>query len=687
MKSRTQVCCIAVCLVVAAVLVVAFKGRSTAAPSSRSTSHLDQLEKPRIFIEPAPTMAAASLWNGALPISSLLPEDPGGGIVFQQDRPYNPALPTAEELILTPPNSSLNNNQTILSVRFQELAAEKLNASIPIILSKQHVVLQRSAEDPSVFSTPIDFDWHAFAREQQQRKDGAERGITIPMFEGRHFVGRQPIQFVDPADIESALQNHQPIHFSRHIIEGALAIVLPNKELMVTDIPVVTDPLRTWDPCNPTGNVNGAWSFKTLMKAIRNGDNNGSNIALNAEIMLDRFLATWQSNQTINSFSVPSRPNINNFLANWPVDSTGHHSLDQAPVRLNAIVNRIDLGQAPNSPTPAGELRFVFGVTAGTGASGCGNPNQPFNIILEYDVPSSIDASTWAQEWNALANLLENDSPTGYMAALQAMTDQVVTANKCPSCPNGSSLAQLRTNEIELGAPWELRQFHLAISSTPSNLVETTVSQAPEGSFTGFTGGPFGAPPCAQNPNGCASNEATVTNFILLNLLQIDNGSYIVPTSFGGVPFLGGSIFNGGPPADGFWNGDPSVNQAQHKERTIFSENTCNGCHGREVRTDAFQQVVNNRTTTTPSGLTGFLLGCTDGTTCQPGAPNQCSLDTPNLACIETVQDPVFSTINNSFGDIARRVVVLQGLLPQQNGIRSGGVLLPFNRPQISFVH
>lgn len=685
MKSRTLLYCLAVCLALAIVLTAPSKAPSTAAPSPHPTPDLAKLGQPRSSIEPVAPMAATSLWNASLLVSSLLADDSNGGVVFQQDHPYNPALPTAEELILTPP---ANAGKTILSVRFGELAAEKLDASIPMLLSKQHVVLQRSADDPSVFSAPIDFDWHAFAREQQQRKDAAENGWMVPRFDGRHFVGKERMEFVDPIDIEAALQNHQPLRFSRHVFDGAPETVLPNKELMVTDIPVVTDPIRTWDPCNPgTGTPNGAWTFKTLMKAIRNGDNSGSTIAVNAEIMLDQFLATWQNSQTINTFSVPSRPNINGFLANWPIDSTGHHSLDQAPVRLNAIVNRIDLGQAPNSPTPAGELRFIFGVTAGTGQNQfcSSNQNQLFNIILEYNVPSSIDANTWANEWNALANLSENDSAAGYMAALQAMTDQVVTANKCPSCPNGSSLAQLRTNEIELGTIWEQRQFHLAISVVPSNLVETTVSQTPEGSFTGFSGGPFGAPPCTGNPNGCASNQATVTNFILQNFLQIENGSYIVPTTFQGQPFLGGSVFNGGPPADGFWNGNPSIPQVQDSGRVILSENTCNGCHGREVRTDGFQQVVNNRTTTTASGLTGFLLGCTDSTTCQPGAPNQCSLDTPNLACVETVTDPVFSNLNNQFGDLARRVTVLQGLIT--NGPNSGSMLLPFNRPTISFVH
>ena len=207
----------------------------------------------------------------------------------------------------------------------------------------------------------------------------------------------------------------------------------------------------------------------------------------------------------------------------------------------------------------------------------------------------------------------------------------------------------------------------------------------PEGSFTGFSGGPFGAPPCTGNPNGCASNEATVTNFILLNFPQIENGSYIVPTTFQGQPFLGGSVFNGGPPADGFWNGNPSIPQLQDSGRVIFSENTCNGCHGREVRTDGFQQVVNNQQRRHRPDSRAFCWDAPIAQLASRRAPNQCSLDTPNLACVETVTDPVFSNLNNQFGDLARRVTVLQGLIT--NGPNSGSMLLPFNRPTISFVH
>ena len=66
-------------------------------------------------------------------------------------------------------------------------------------------------------------------------------------------------------------------------------------------------------------------------------------------------------------------------------------------MRLNAIVNRIDL--ANNTDKPGGELRFVFGVEQGTGGSGCQSA-VPFNIILEYDVP--VAAAQWALDWDGI---------------------------------------------------------------------------------------------------------------------------------------------------------------------------------------------------------------------------------------------------------------------------------------------
>ena len=75
--------------------------------------------------------------------------------------------------------------------------------------------------------------------------------------------------------------------------------------------------------------------------------------------MLLNMLNTWNSPQTINTFPVPTRPamgqlGVSGLLGNWQPDPNNPSlpSLLNAPVRLNAIVNRIDLGQNSNPVTP-----------------------------------------------------------------------------------------------------------------------------------------------------------------------------------------------------------------------------------------------------------------------------------------------------------------------------------------------
>lgn len=53
-----------------------------------------------------------------------------------------------------------------------------------------------------------------------------------------------------------------------------------------------------------------------------------------------------------------------------------------------------------------------------------------------------------------------------------------------PARPNGSSISQVRSNEIALSFPWELREFGL---NTAGNLVERTVAQTPQGPLDGST--------------------------------------------------------------------------------------------------------------------------------------------------------------------------------------------------------
>ena len=294
------------------------------------------------------------------------------------------------------------------------------------------MVLQRSAEDRNVFSTQVDFDWAVFVKQQQHRKELAGLGTVVPVYQGRIFLGRQKMQFLDPATIEAALQSHQTVRFSPQILTGGDDItVVPSHELMVVDPHVVEDGSvesqgggqlgRTYDAClKVPGNPVGAWTFRKLWMSVVNT----TSVPV-AEQALQALLANWQSNQTINTnfvviprnSSLDPSSGMTGLLQNWPKDPVpnnncagGHCPSLEAPVRLNAIVNRIDLSGQPGQ-TAGGELRFVFGVTAGVGSQGqCfvdksggqGPPNVFFNIIFEFHVPPAYTLPQWAAAWDSL---------------------------------------------------------------------------------------------------------------------------------------------------------------------------------------------------------------------------------------------------------------------------------------------
>jgi|HubBroStandDraft_6_1064221.scaffolds.fasta_scaffold00308_14 hypothetical protein len=615
----------------------------------------------------------ASLRAEMLPIPTLF----GGDVVSPQyhvsttvSSTTDPHLPTVEEFILTPPNPAIGIYKTNLSVRFPELAAERMASQVPMTVGDQTVTLRRSADDSAVFSTTVDFDWNAFAKEQQQRKDLASTGKVIPVFEGRRLVRMDTIEFVDPASIQNAQQSHQPVQFTPEVLEGTGFTIHPEKELMITDLSVVTDPNRTWDSCTngSTGQM-GAWTFGQLMTAMTGT----SGSQLKADAMVQAWLNQWLTAQTINTFVVAARTNMSSLiLSSWPKDSNGNVAVSQAPFQLNAIVNRIDLGQG-STPT-GGEVRFVFGVcTTGT----------PFNVIIEYGVPASVASGCagvqgWANQWHNLSTV----GTSNYNAALQAITDQVATAGADTTKPFGSALNQVRTNDERLGGlKWELRQFQLTenVATQTAVLRETTIAQTPDsenssGDFNGAQG---------------QANAFVLTDYINEFQSQIISGNYTVPlsyndpnSSFNG-PFLGASVFNA-PQGffPGYWNGTPTPTSTV--ARADFSLNTCNGCHSRETATnDVFQQ-VQNRQPGSASALSGFLLGCNNS-----GVPlvNSCiSTDLYPLATPgqENVQDPVTGG-TNTFGDLVRRQAYMSSVLGEN--CKAEQMLQSLVRHKEGFVH
>jgi len=190
---------------------------------------------------------------------------------------------------------------------------------------------------------------------------------------------------------------------------------------------------------------------------------------------------------------------------------------------------------------------------------------------------------TWANRWHNLGTL-----PFGpnYNAALQAVTDAFTSIGASPAKPNGSAINQVRTDEIFLAAPWELREFTLQAGGPPMQLLMSTVAQTPRNAYQ------HTLPPLA--------------NYVNANTPAILAGAYTVPLIWGGFQFRGGASshtlnFNWDGPA-------PACTSILNPNaRFEFSLNTCNGCHGAETGT-VFKH-VQPRNAFVPSALSNFLTG------------------------------------------------------------------------------
>jgi hypothetical protein len=371
--------------------------------------------------------------------------------------------------------------------------------------------------------------------------------------------------------------------------------VRTGRELMIRDLSVVEDKLRTTFDGPADDPRTGAWTFGRIMEQLAASDAAGPD-------MVEHVFNTWLTDQTINTFAVPAKPSMRDLVLNtWPRSPDGKLDLKRAPLRLLAIVNRIDSRNLAQGH--AGEGRFVFGILDPDGFQ------TEFTMIFEFRLPAKTpdDVIAWANRWHALGSL-PFPSET-YNAALQDITDAFSRRGSEPGRPNNSALAQFRSNEIALtNSIWELREFEL--SATTNQLEPSTVKLTPDTSFQ------QGSPLVASYVN---QNEASI-------LLE----QHVVPEVFEGQRFLGGSSFN-----DLFAWTAPGINnnEARHK----YSLNTCNGCHSIDENGTAFLHVF-PREPGQQSSLSGFLTGITvsDPVTGAPRSLNDLgrrNTDLKQLAC------------------------------------------------------
>jgi hypothetical protein len=373
-----------------------------------------------------------------------------------------------------------------------------------------------------------------------------------------------PGTFTIPFFVQSQVFSPTKSNFAQGSVDFVLAAsgcrISSSKELMIKNVAVVDDPVRT------TGS--GVWTFKHLMEAM-------APTAADAPAMVEDMFKTFTVSTSVNGFAADARPGFQrNVLDVWPRTADGKLDLSQPPLVLQAIVNRFDLRDL--SKGDAGEGRFVFAFVQDFGFG-----KFPFQatIILEYKLPASTPAEVkgWADAWHALGALTMG-SPE-YNAALEAITERFARRGARPGHVNGSAINAVRTNEIDFGINgiWQLREFELGAGG---RLEPSTVKLTPDLTFNGTD---------------------TLAQYVNANEASIIAETHTVPTQFAGAPFATGTVFND------FFTRWSSPGITNPEARFHFALNTCNGCHSIETNVSFLQ--IQPRGPGGEAGLSPFLTG------------------------------------------------------------------------------
>ncbi len=536
-----------------------------------------------------------------------------------------------------------NGDNAAILVSFK--GVEGLKSVIPFNFSGRTIalndlgILPDQERGDGLYSSFFNFDFKSQLRNEKKFISRVEKfeGSTVELFSGRSVVGAAKFEPKNPPTGQKPIELEDGTVLTPFFPAIDFTPLLPMahneaKSLMVTHPSVTADFSRTFDPCDVDGdgnlgNVNGAWSFKTLMTNMANTSVTG----ISAQEFTHNWLLNWMSPQTVNGFTVFQRTNMQNFFGGWDGVNASTLDMNNLPFRLLAIVNRIDLASTSSygQTGQPGEIRFVFGLVDPASPS-CTSGNlgstQAMTVIFEYGDTSSFCTSVKARanEWIDLSSMAFGTA--AFNAALQAITDDVTTANAMPNKPNGSALNQLRTNEIALSFPWQLREF--VIDSGSASLVSATIKQTPD-------------------PALFRNSSLVTKQFMETNADAISCESHVVPDTFAGNPFLGshadygfGTVWTAHPtttivPGAGFCtettaSGTPTLEgTVRHK----LSLNTCDDCHSGETQT-AFTHV---KPQSFPTTLSGFLTGI-------------------------TVPDPLGAPVTREFDDLARRGQIMEDL-------------------------
>lgn len=321
------------------------------------------------------------------------------------------------------------------------------------------------------------------------------------------------------------------------VSEPAGCHVSKSHELLITNADVIEDPIRVAANGSASDPRTGAWSFRHLVEEM-------APTPADAPAMVEEMMRSFATQQVVNGLVIEARPNANAVLAAWPRTPDGRLDLARAPMRLKAIVNRIDLRDLDRGD--AGQAHFIFSLVDRDGSA------MEATLMFEYKLPAATEADVlaWAQVFHALGALPFSEP---YNAALQSITDRIVRRGARAGAVNGSALHVMRSNEVAFDNPlarvWELRQF--ALSPTTGRLAPVPLDGTPDRSFN-------------QTP--------ALAGFITANRDAILDGTQIVPDQLDGNPFRAGAIDN---TESQIW----FTSDVDDEARGAFARGTCDGCH------------------------------------------------------------------------------------------------------------
>ena len=320
--------------------------------------------------------------------------------------------------------------------------------------------------------------------------------------------------------------------------------------------------------------TDGPWSFRRLIENMA-----PSAVASGTDPFLRGIFESWLTDNFVNGEFVFRRPNVDpQILSNNSFSNIGPSgrafNLANAPFELIGIASRVDL----RSTTQGGEGRFIFALKQPSNIGG----NQSMTLIMEFALPLRAPLDTplkWASKWHELDAIDPVTQTAAFNGKLQEITDFITARGAMPSRPNGSAINQIRTNEITMASPWQLREFRMSSA-----------------------GQMLPAPTAASANHDAVNQSQAMRDFIAQNpvLTATTNTSFFnlkTPDVFGT------SFFNGGKADQSFSTGQAtsfaawSLSATETQDTNVAVDNfgllSCNGCHTENKRTtdQAFYQV------------------------------------------------------------------------------------------------